>query len=81
MILKACTVFILYLCFKQDQEKGKNTSAVMKAAICASEKKVLTPLFRSEIEILLDPMFSNGRVHSVNFGGGSSGQLAGQTLG
>ena len=52
----------------------------MKAAICATEKKVLTLLFRCEIEILLDPMFSDGGVHSVNFGGGSSGQLAGQTL-
>ena len=53
----------------------------MKAAICATEKKVLTLLFRCEIEILLDPMFSDGGVHSVNFGGGSSGQLSGQTLG
>ena len=52
----------------------------MKTAICARDKKVLTPLFRSKIEILLDPMFSDGGVHSVNFGGGSSGQLAGQTL-
>ena len=58
-----------------------NTSTVMKAAICASEKKVLPPLFRSEIEILLDPMFSDGGVRTVNFGGGSSGQLSGQTLG
>ena len=53
----------------------------MKAAICATEKKVLTLLFRCEIEILLDPMFSDGGVRTVNFGGGSSGQLSGQTLG